>query len=222
MTIERHHDRHEAEAARHHRLAAMRASLTNLPNLLTMLRVLAIPGVLYFIDNASPRRSFISMLFCLVAVLTDFFDGWLARHRKQVSLLGKFLDPLADKLLVSAVLVYAAALHRCPPWLVVVLLARELAVTGLRSIASTEGLVIVASGQGKQKANLQMTGMLFLLVHFRYRVLFTDVYLDFHLVGLYTLYLSLLMSLVSGAGYLRAFIRALYAPRPSPPTSDSA
>lgn len=215
MAIELHNERAEAEAARHHRLAAMRASLTNLPNILTMLRVLAIPGVIFFMDNASPWRSFISFLFYSAAVLTDFLDGWLARHRKQVSLLGKFLDPLADKLLVSAALVYAAALHRCPPWLVVLILARELAITGLRSIASTEGLVISASDQGKQKTALQMTGTLALIIHFRYQVLFTDTYINFHLIGLYTLYISLLMSMISGIAYLRGFLRAIYAPRPA-------
>jgi CDP-diacylglycerol--glycerol-3-phosphate 3-phosphatidyltransferase len=205
--------RTEREAARRSRLADFRASFTNLPNLLTMGRVLAIPAVLACIDNFSPSRSFIACLIYLAAAITDSLDGYLARRRKQVSLLGKFLDPLADKLIVSATLVYLAVLGRCPPWLVVALLARDLAVTGLRSLAAAEGLVISASDSGKQKTAFQMTAIIFLLIHFRYRVLLTHYTLDYHLVGLYTLYLSLVMSVVSAMNYVRLFVRALYAPR---------
>src|SRR5262249_48227837 len=104
-------------------------------NILTMGRIAMIPAILVFIDNYSPVRSFVACLIYLLASLPDSLDGWLARRRKQVSVLGKFLDPLADKLMVTAVLVYLTALDRVPPWLVVALLARELAVTGLRSIA---------------------------------------------------------------------------------------
>ncbi len=186
------------------------AALTNLPNILTMARVAVIPFILALMDNYSPVKSYLACLLYIGAALTDFLDGWLARRRKQVSLLGKFLDPLADKLIVTAVLVYATALDRCPPWLVVALLARELAVTGLRAIASSEGLVISASDQGKQKTALQMVGTLFLLIHFRYRILFTPYVLDYHEVGLYTLYLALAMSVVSMLGYLRKFIQAVY------------
>ena len=200
----------ESEVARHSRLADFRASFTNLPNLLTMARVAAIPAVLYFIDNFSPVRSFIACLIYLAASLTDFLDGWLARRRKQVSLLGKFLDPLADKLLVSATLVYLAVDGRCPPWLVVSLLARDLAITGLRSLAAAEGLVISASEQGKQKTALQMTATLFLLIHFNYKIVLIPVIINFQIIGIYTLYLSLVMSIVSALLYLRGFVRALY------------
>jgi CDP-diacylglycerol--glycerol-3-phosphate 3-phosphatidyltransferase len=186
------------------------ATLLNLPNILTMARVAVIPFILALMDNYSPVRSYLACLLYIGAALTDFLDGWLARRRKQVSLLGKFLDPLADKLIVTAVLVYATALDRCPPWLVVALLARELAVTGLRAIASSEGLVISASDQGKQKTALQMVGTLFLLIHFRYRILFTPYTLDFHQVGLYTLYLALAMSVVSMIDYVRKFVLAVY------------
>src|SRR5581483_9987844 len=150
------------------RATNLRAESTYLPNLLTMGRILCIPAILFFIDNYSPTRSFIATLIYVGAALTDSLDGYLARKRKQVSVLGKFLDPLADKLIVTAVLVYLTAMDRVPPWLVVALLARELAVTGLRSIAVSEGLVLSASDQGKQKTALQMVGTMFLLIHFRY------------------------------------------------------
>jgi CDP-diacylglycerol--glycerol-3-phosphate 3-phosphatidyltransferase len=188
-----------------------------LPNLLTMGRIAVIPFILWFIDNYSPARSFVATLIYLGASLTDFLDGWLARRRKQVSVLGKFLDPLADKLIVTAVLVYLAGMDRCPPWLVVALLARELAVTGLRSIAVSEGLVISASDSGKQKTALQMVGTLFLLIHFRYPVWGLEwvtikderLVIDFHLVGLYTLYLALVMSFFSALDYFRRFVLAV-------------
>ena len=183
---------------------------TNLPNILTMGRVAVVPFVLYFIDNYSPTRSFIATLLYVAAAVTDFFDGWLARRRGQVSVLGKFLDPLADKLIVMAALVFLTYTHRAPAWLVVALLARELAVTGLRSIATTEGLVISASQGGKTKTALQLVGILFMLVHFRYPLLFfPSVMIDYHAVGLYTLYISLAMSIFSFAEYIRLFAQAV-------------
>jgi CDP-diacylglycerol--glycerol-3-phosphate 3-phosphatidyltransferase len=188
----------------------LRAEFTNLPNILTMGRVAVVPLVLYFIDNYSPTRSFIATCLYIAASVTDFLDGYLARRRGQVSVLGKFLDPLADKLIVMAALVFLVHADRAPAWLVVALLARELAVTGLRSIATTEGLVISASQGGKTKTALQLVGILFLLVHFRYPLLgFSRVTVDYHVVGLYTLYLSLVMSLFSMAEYIQLFAQAV-------------
>ena len=206
------------------RATNLRAESTYLPNLLTMGRILCIPLVLYFIDNYSPTRSFIATLIYLGAALTDVLDGYLARKNKQISVLGKFLDPLADKLIVTAVLVYLTAMDRCPPWLVVALLARELTITGLRSIATTEGLVISASDQGKQKTALQLVGTLFLLIHFRYpvwgleNVTFRDerLLINYHAVGMITLYLALAMSWISALDYFLRFVRAVQAQ--SPPT----
>jgi len=190
-----------------------------LPNLLTMGRIAIIPLILVFIDNYSPIRSFIACLIYLGASLTDSLDGWLARRRKQVSLLGKFLDPLADKLMVTSVLVYLTAMDRCPAWVVVALLARELAVTGLRSIAVSEGLVISASDSGKQKTALQMIATMFLLIHFRFPVWGLEhvfigdqrFMIDFHTVGYYTLLLALAMGWISGLDYFLTFARAVKA-----------
>jgi CDP-diacylglycerol--glycerol-3-phosphate 3-phosphatidyltransferase len=188
----------------------LRAEFTNLPNILTMARVAVVPMVLWFIDNYSPTRSFIATLLYIAASVTDFLDGWLARRRGEVSVLGKFLDPLADKLIVMAALIFLVAAGRAPAWLVVALLGRELAVTGLRSIATTEGLVISASQGGKSKTALQMVGILFLLVHFRYPLLgFPGTEVDYHIVGLYTLYLSLVMSVFSMVEYIQLFATAV-------------
>jgi CDP-diacylglycerol--glycerol-3-phosphate 3-phosphatidyltransferase len=191
-------------------MATLRSQFTNAPNLVTMGRVLLIPGVLYFIDNFSPLRSFIASLLYLGAAAGDALDGYLARSRGQVSVLGKFLDPLADKLIVTAVLVFLVALGRVPAWLVVVLVARDLAITGLRSIASAEGMVIAASEGGKIKTALQLVAIMMLLIHFRYPVLGLSIPpIDYHKAGLVVLYISLGMSLVSGIAYVRAFVRAM-------------
>jgi CDP-diacylglycerol--glycerol-3-phosphate 3-phosphatidyltransferase len=218
---------------RKRRTTDLRRESTYLPNLLTMGRIACIPLVLYFIDNYSPVRSFVAMLIYLGAALTDFLDGYLARKRKQISVLGKFLDPLADKLIVTAVLVYLTAMDRCPAWLVVALLARELTVTGLRSIATTEGLVISASDTGKQKTALQLVGTLFLLIHFKYPVWGLEhvefrgipLMIDYHAVGIATLYMALAMSWISALDYFLRFVRAVQkqsppAPPPPPKTDD--
>ena len=181
----------------------------SLPNLLTLGRIGVIPLCVVFIDNYSPRRSFIATCLYILASVTDYLDGYLARRLGEVTVLGKFLDPLADKLIVMAALVYLVAADRVSAWIVVLILARELAITGLRSIASSEGLVISASERGKEKTALQMVGILFLLVHFRHPILGTDVMVDYHVVGLYTLYLSVVMSIVSAIGYLQGFVLAM-------------
>ena len=106
----------------------------NLPNLLTMGRMAVIPLVILLIDRGSPKDCWWAALVYSAAALTDLIDGWLARRMHVVSVLGKFLDPLADKLLVMAVLIYMIPMGRISTWAVALLLAREISVTGLRSI----------------------------------------------------------------------------------------
>jgi CDP-diacylglycerol--glycerol-3-phosphate 3-phosphatidyltransferase len=193
----------------------LRREFTNLPNLVTMGRVVLVPFVLLFIDNFSPLRSFIAGLLYLGAAAGDALDGYLARSRNEVSMLGKFLDPLADKLIVTAVLVFMVALGRVPAWVVVVFIGRDLAINGLRSVASAQGLVIAASEGGKIKTALQLVAIMMLLIHFRYPVLFTNIEpIDYHRTGLIVLYISMAMSVFSGAQYLRDFFHAvLRSPR---------
>ena len=199
-------------------MSNIRNQLTNLPNLVTMGRVLFVPGVLYFMDNYSPVRSLIAALLYLVASIGDGIDGYLARSRNEVSVLGKFLDPVADKLMVTAVMVFMVALGRVPAWLVVVLIARDLAITALRSIASSEGIVIAASRGGKIKTALQLVGLIMLLVHFRYPLLGLGINIDYNTAGLGVLYLSLGASLVSGVDYVLGFFRAIgESKREAPP-----
>jgi CDP-diacylglycerol---glycerol-3-phosphate 3-phosphatidyltransferase len=187
----------------------LRRELTNLPNLVTMGRVVVIPFVLYFMDNFNPLRTFIASLLWLVAAGGDFLDGYLARSRGQVSMLGKFLDPLADKLIVNAVLVYMVALGRVPAWIVVVMIGRDLAVNGLRSIASAQGMVIAASEGGKIKTALQLVSIMLLLIHFRYPALGIPIDpVDYHKAGWWLLLLSTVVSLYSAAEYMRHFLAA--------------
>ena len=182
--------------------------LRNLPNLLTMGRVLVIPFVVLFIDNRSQVRSFVAACLYVLAAVTDFLDGFLARRWGQVSVVGKFLDPLADKLIVMAALVMLVDVDRLPAWLVILLIGRELAITGLRSIAGAEGLVIAAGQAGKYKTALQLVGISFSIIHFRYPLLGTSIIVDFGAVGFFILCVSLAFSLFSAVRYVQYFIRA--------------
>ena len=113
-----------------------------LPNLITYARVLAIPAVLMMMQYDSPRNAFIAAMIFAVASATDALDGYLARRFNQTSLIGKFLDPLADKLIVMGALLMLIHLGRVSPWIALLILSREIIVTGLRTIAAGEGLVI--------------------------------------------------------------------------------
>lgn len=186
----------------------LRDEVTDLPNIITMIRIAMIPMVLVCIDNYSMRLSALSAVIFMAAAASDALDGYLARRLGLITVVGKFLDPLADKLIVLSTLVMLVAKGRAPAWLVIVLMARELAITGLRAIASQRGYVIAAGAGGKVKTALQLVGISFLLVHFEYDILFFDQALDFHTVGIYLLYVSLVLSLTSAAEYFQFFARA--------------
>ncbi len=198
--------------------AARRSSLTkdalNLPNLLTMGRVAIIPLVLWLLDQGTPHHCVIAALVYSAAALTDLLDGYLARRMGVVSVLGKFLDPLADKLLVMASLIWMVPMGRIPEWAVVLLLAREISITGLRSIASSEGVVIAAGGGGKSKTALQMVGILALIIGYPYHldVGFYDLgVVDLVVVGRALVYISLFFSVVSAFQYVGLFAQAVEA-----------
>jgi CDP-diacylglycerol--glycerol-3-phosphate 3-phosphatidyltransferase len=190
------------------RLRPLRDEITDLPNVLTLTRIATLPVVLLLIDNYSRVLSCAAALIFILGGITDMLDGYLARKRGQETVLGAFLDPLADKLFVLGTLVFLVARDRVPEWLVVVLMSRELAITVLRSIAASYGLVIAAGRTGKMKTALQAVGIVFLLVHFRYRILLVDIELDFHRVGTYLIYVSLVLSVWSAGEYIRFFVLA--------------
>src|SRR6202050_4579522 len=135
-----------------------------------MARVFMIPLCLWFLDRGTPKDCFWSAVVFTLAAITDILDGWLARRMNVVSVLGKFLDPLADKLIVMASLVWMVPMGRISGWIVIVLLAREISVTGLRSVAASEGVVIAAGSEGKVKTALQMAGIIALLLGYPYHL----------------------------------------------------
>ncbi len=198
--------------------AARRSSLKkdalNLPNLLTMGRVAIIPLVLWLLDQGTPHDCLVAAFVYSAAALTDMLDGYLARRMNIVSMLGKFLDPLADKLLVMASLIWMVPMGRIPEWAVTLLLAREISITGLRSIASTEGVVIAAGGGGKSKTALQMVGILCMMIgypyHFHLGILDLGV-VDLVVVGRALIYISLVFSLASAFQYMGLFAQAVEA-----------
>ena len=186
----------------------------NIPNLLTMARVAVIPLVIMLLGRGSPKDCVWSALLYSAAAITDLLDGWLARRMNVVSVLGKFMDPLADKLLVMAVLVYMVPMGRVPEWAVVLLLAREISITSLRSIASSEGVVIAAGDDGKTKTALQMIGILALILGYPYHLSFGFIDLgtvDLVYVGRALVYISLIFSISSAVSYFRLFAAAVEA-----------
>lgn len=186
----------------------------NLPNLLTLGRIAAIPFFVWLLDSPDPQRCFWASIVFTAAAITDMLDGYLARKLGVVSLLGKFLDPLADKLIVMAALVWMVPMGRIATWVVVLLLAREISVTGLRSVAATEGVIISAGQEGKTKTALQMIGIVALLLgypyHMKYFGLDCGIVQMVH-VGRALVYLSLLFSIASAAQYVRLFASAVTA-----------
>lgn len=191
----------------------------NLPNLLTFLRILMIPLVLVLLERGGPSDCIWAAVVYSLAAITDLLDGWLARRRGLVSVLGKFLDPLADKLIVAAVLVWMVPMGRIAAWAVVLLLSREITITALRSVASSEGLIISAGGGGKLKTALQMVGIICLIVGYPYPCdlgLYDFGVVDYVHVGRMLIYLSLIFSITSAASYLQLFARAIEQKKTDP------
>jgi CDP-diacylglycerol---glycerol-3-phosphate 3-phosphatidyltransferase len=173
---------------------------------------LIIPLVLWLMDRGTPKDCVYAALVYAGAAITDLLDGILARQMGIVSVLGKFLDPLADKILVMATLIWLVPMGRIPAWAVVLLLTRELSITGLRSIASSEGIVIAAGEGGKSKTALQMVGILCLIIGYPYHLSVPPIsfgLVDLAVVGRALVYISLIFSLGSAVGYIRGFGQAL-------------
>jgi CDP-diacylglycerol--glycerol-3-phosphate 3-phosphatidyltransferase len=183
----------------------------NLPNMLTLGRILLIPVFVWFTYDADPLYSLLAGAVFAVASITDVVDGYLARKWNLITVVGKFMDPLADKLIVMAALVMMVRLGRIAAWVVIVLLARELIVSGLRTIAASEGMVIAAGQEGKWKTSLQLVGVISLCVHYVHRLHLGDwsVPVDYNKVGKVLVYLSGAFSVWSAVVYFRAFLSML-------------
>jgi CDP-diacylglycerol--glycerol-3-phosphate 3-phosphatidyltransferase len=174
-------------------------SIFNLPNSLTLFRVACIPVLIILLFFPHKTTSFLAALVFGLASISDLLDGFLARRQQLVTTFGKFLDPLADKLVVSAALIMLIPLGRAPAWMVVVIVGRELAITGLRSMALSEGKVISADELGKKKMVFQIVAILGLLLHYEY------FGINFHAIGMFFLWLAVVLTLWSGFNYFRRF-----------------
>ncbi|WP_203332677.1 CDP-diacylglycerol--glycerol-3-phosphate 3-phosphatidyltransferase [Planococcus beigongshangi] len=189
----------------------------NIPNKITVSRILLIPVFMLFMLNdfgwgemtlfgaTLPVSHFIGGLIFIFASLTDWVDGFYARKYNLVTTFGKFLDPLADKLLVSAALIILVELGFAPAWIVIIIISREFAVTGLRLVLAGEGEVVAAGGLGKIKTTAQILAIASLLL---YDMIFTLLGIPF---GMIMLYIALIFTIWSGWDYFYANRKALLA-----------
>ena len=178
-------------------------TIFNLPNTLSFFRIGCIPLIVAFLFFPHKTTSFLAALVFALASISDLLDGFVARRHQMVTTFGQFLDPLADKLIVSAALIMLIPLGRVPAWMVVVIIGRELAIMGLRSVAGSEGKVITADHLGKQKMVLQTVAILGLLLHYEYYGV------NFHAVGMFFLWLAVIITLWSGFNYFSNFWHVL-------------
>jgi CDP-diacylglycerol---glycerol-3-phosphate 3-phosphatidyltransferase len=173
----------------------------NVPNLLTLTRILLIPVFVVLFATPDPSRSIAAAVVFVVAAVTDMLDGYLARRSGQVTKLGKLLDPIADKLLVLSALILLVNVDRVSALVAILIIAREVAVTGIRAIAAGEGMIIAAETTGKYKMALQVVAIVLLILEGTALSALGNL----HLAGTVTLYLSLVLGYVSGAQYVWSF-----------------
>ncbi len=169
------------------------------PNTLTMFRVMAVPLLIILLLYDNRVTAILAALVFSVAAITDYLDGYIARRYGLVSDLGKILDPLADKMLVSTAFIMLIPLERVPAWIVCIIIGRELAITGFRNIISDHGDDASASMLGKYKTGFQIAAIIPLLIHFRY------FGVDFHTVGTLLLWIALVFTVWSGVDYIVRF-----------------
>lgn len=187
--------------------------ILNPPNILTLFRIACIPLMAVLLLSPSRESCFWAASIFALASATDWLDGHLARRMGIVTVFGKFLDPIADKLLVMAALIMILPYGRVPAWMVLVILGREIIITGLRGIASSEGIVIQASDLGKFKTIFQLVAIIGLLLHYDYHWFFGInhplLIVSMHNVGMFFLWIALGLTVWSGLDYLYRFVRVI-------------
>lgn len=191
----------------------------NLPNALSLFRIFLVPFLVVVLLSPPSSwpdtfggqwRDIVGLVIFLVATATDFLDGYLARRRGQITKLGTLLDPIADKLLISAAFISLVEMGLAPAWMVVIVVAREFAVTGLRSIAASDGIVIEASGWGKAKMVTQIAAISLLILSERWDV--------FAKAGKATLWIAVAVAIISATEYFNRFVARMdWLDRPLPP-----
>ncbi len=179
----------------------------NLPNFLTLFRILLIPVFVAFFVTPTPDRSLAAAVIFVVAAATDLLDGYIARRTGKITKLGQLLDPIADKLLVLSALILLVNIGRVSALVAILVIARELAVTGIRAIAAGERLIIAAEVTGKYKMALQVIAVVLLILEGTGLAAFGNM----HLAGTFTLYLSLVLGYISGSQYVWSFWKQVVA-----------
>ena len=169
------------------------------PNALTLYRIAAIPGIVVLLLFPNRFCTFIAAILFSAAAITDYFDGFYARKRGLVSNLGKAMDPLADKLLVSSTFIMISSHGWIPAWMVCIIIGRELAVTGLRNIIVEGKEDLSASSLGKYKIGFQISAIIPLLLHYPY------FGINFHVIGMVFLWPALVLTIWSGVDYFIRF-----------------
>lgn len=160
----------------------------NLANRLTMLRIILVPVFLFFIAIKVKYGIYFATAVFIIAALTDTLDGYVARKRNQITKFGKFMDPLADKLIVTAALVSLVELKQLSSWVVMIIIAREFAITGLRAVAASEGVIIAASKWGKAKTVTQIIAIIATLMQIKYSMVLIVI--------------ALIITIISGVDYI--------------------
>lgn len=187
--------------AEQERMKGKISSILMHPNTLTMFRVMAVPLLIVLLLFDGRITGLLAAAVFSVAAITDYLDGYIARRYGLVSNLGKILDPLADKMLVSTAFIMLIPLERIPAWIVCVIIGRELAITGFRNIISDHGDDTSASMLGKYKTGFQIAAIIPLLIHFTY------FGIDFHQIGSLLLWIALVFTVWSGVDYIVRFRR---------------
>jgi CDP-diacylglycerol--glycerol-3-phosphate 3-phosphatidyltransferase len=184
-------------------IAVDKREVFNLPNTISMLRIGVIPVLFFLLFSPGPVMSLVIAVLFIAAALTDLLDGYIARRYQIVTTMGKFLDPIADKLIVNTAMILLIPIGRIPAWIVALIVIRDFAVDGMRNIASSEGIVIQASLLGKRKTLCQIFAVSALMIHY------TFLGADAHLVGMTILYIALVMTVISGTDYFQKFYRVI-------------
>lgn len=180
-------------------------SSLNLPNSITVLRILLIPVFVWLYLEHTPEDILWAGLVFATAAFTDFLDGYLARRSGQITNLGKLLDPVADKLLVASGLILLVQAQQVAVWLAIVMIARELIVTGARAVAANEGFIVQADSLGKLKVVGQIGGILCLI----FQGVWIETQVLLSSIGIILLYVALVLSLVSGWRYLTLIFKKI-------------
>ena len=166
-----------------------------------MLRIGVIPVLFGLLFSPGPAMSLVITILFIGAALTDLLDGYIARRFEIVTTMGKFLDPIADKLIVNTAMILMIPIGRIPAWIVAVIIIRDFAVDGIRNIASSEGMVIQASPLGKRKTLCQIFAVSALMIHYPF------IGADAHAVGMVILFIALFLTVTSGIDYFLKFYR---------------